>query len=534
MEYRVKFTLFPLFTLFFLSACAKMAAPDGGPEDETPPEIISVLPPPGAGYPDLREITVEWSERLEEASVTVLIYPAVKYDLDVSGSTLKVELESAVGPEPLVIHLPEEIQDRRGNQSGISEYLVYSSGDSLPGGQLVIAMTKQGGGNLSSITLVELYNDSTLVRRTSPDSTGTAWIKWLEPGTYRVLCYEDPDRSYDWNSQQEAGIDSSFVIAENDSIRMDAVLTVVDTLGPVLTEITALDSYHVELLFNEEVSYESFDSGEVILEDSTGNDIPVNGFWIPGGFSGNTVVLETCKIPDARITARITGVEDLILNPSRPDSMEFFGLDSIPADSLRIRSYYPAPGSDNADPAGPYRISFNYWIDPDSLAERFSLTRVTDSAVVHGTLNVVDGRSFTFYPEHQLVGEQQYRFELLPGLSTLWGDTLKNPFRWAFSPLWGDEPGSISGRITGSASANLKLQISRTGGGGDAAVNYMDVRAGEYRVNDIHAGRYTVAAFVDMDGGGTWDPVEPYGTYPGVVLVQPGLVTGNVNIEILP
>lgn len=530
----MRYGAFLLFFSLFLATCAKMAAPGGGPVDKTPPEIVSVFPTPGAGYTELREITIEWSERLEEASATVFIYPATEYRLDVSGSAMKIELDSAVGSDPLIIHLPKEIRDRRGNRAGFSEDLIYSSGDSLPTGQLMVAMTRQGGGNLSGITLVELYRDSTMVRRTSPDSTGTAWIKWLQSGDYRLLCYEDPDRSYLWNSEQEAGVDSSFVLVENDSLTVDVILTVVDTAGPVLSEITVFDSYHVQLLFNEEVSYESFDSGEVVLKDSIGNEIPVNGYWLPGGFSGNTVVLDTHRIPDAEITAYISGIEDLILNSSAPDSLEFFGVDSIPADSLRIRSYYPAPGSENADPAGPYRISFNYWIDSDSLSDRFSLTRITDNTTVQGSLIVVDGRSFEFYPEHQLIGEQQYRFELLPGLSTLWGDTLQIPFMWAFAALWGDEPGSITGRISGSVSPTVKLQISRTGGGGDAAVTYATVQSGDYRINDIPAGRYTVAAFVDSDNGGTWSSMEPYGTFPGVVLVQPGLITKDVNIEILP
>lgn len=529
----MRYGAFLLFILLIIS-CAKMAAPGGGPEDETPPEIVSVYPPSGAGYTDLRSITIEWSERLDEASAAVFIYPAVEYRLDVSGSTMKIELEAAVGEEPLIIHLPKEIRDRRGNTTENTQDLVFSSADSLPMGQVMLSMIRQGGGSLSAITLVELYKDTYLVRRTIPDSTGRAWIQWLEPGDYSLLCYEDPDRSYQWNTQQEAGIDTSVTLFENDSMTVDLILTVVDTVGPVLTDITAIDGYHIQLLFNEEVSYESFSRGEVVLKDTIGNEIPVTGFWVKRGYSGNEVILESFKIPDAEITLYISGVEDLMINSSPLDSLEFFGTDSMPSDSLRIRSFYPAPGTDNADPGGPYSISFNYFVDHDSLAARFSLRRVADSVLVQGALIALDGRSFEFHPEHQLIGEQQYRFELLPGLSTMWGDTLKMPFTWAFSAFWGDEPGSISGRITGSVSSNLRLQISRTGGGGDAAVTYAAVQPGDYLISGIPAGRYTVAAFIDTDDGGTWSPMEPYGTFPGVILVHPGLIEGDVDIEILP
>ena len=78
------------------------------------------------------------------------------------------------------------------------------------------------------------------------------------------------------------------------------------------------------------------------------------------------------------------------------------------------------------------------------------------------------------------------------------------------------------------------LQISRTGGGGDDSVLYADISPGDFIVDEIPAGRYTVAAFIDTGGDGTWSPMEPYGTYPGVVLVQPGVTTGEVDIEILP
>jgi hypothetical protein len=518
--------------LILLLSCAKMAAPGGGPEDNTPPEIVSVLPLPGAGYFDLRTVTVEWSERLEESSAAVFIYPDREYDLEVSGSTMKIELAEAVGEEPLIIHLPREIQDRRGNQAGTSRNLVYSSADSLPDGEILITLVRQGGGNLSQITLVELYSDSVLIRRLTPDSTSAAQIDWLIPGSYRLICYEDPDRSFHWNSELEAGIDTSLTLA--DTLFLDLTLTVIDTVGPILTEITVLDSYHVQLLFNEEVSCESFSAGEVIMRDSAGSEIDVNGFWLPGGITGNTVIVETGRIPDSEVTAFISNIEDLMLNRSNPDSLEFFGIDSLPSDSLYIRSYYPAPGSDNADPAGPFRISFNYWIDPDSLAARLTLTRITDSTMVNGSLTVVDGRSFEFYPDHQLTGEQQYRFDLLGGLSTLWGDTLIAPFSWVFSPVWGDEPGSITGRIRGSASGRIVLQISRTGGDGDDSITYASVLPGDFLIDDIPAGRYTIAAFVDTDDGGTWSPIEPYGTFPGVVLIQPGLVTEGVNIEILP
>jgi hypothetical protein len=517
-----------------LLACARMVAPGGGPEDEEPPEITEIIPPSGTGYTDLDRVAIRWSERLEEESFLVFVYPPVDYSTDVSGSKTEIIFSDPVGPEPLVIHLSGLISDRRGNRWGRSMDLVYTASDSLPEGAIRVGLSRQGGGSLSPVTLVELYRDSALVRRTNADSSGGALIAWLDPGDYRLICYEDPDRSFLWDAEREAGFDTVLTLVSGDTLSILSTMTVVDTVGPILTEVSVMDSYHFQMTFNEEVSYESFGMGDVSVEDSLGENLDVNGYWLTGGTASAAVVLETVRLPDEPLKVTLEGIHDLMENPCRRDSMEFWGIDSIPSDSFRIRSFYPAPGSDNADPGGPFLISFNYWAHPDSLQNRLHLNRVVDSTAVVGSLRVVDGRSFEFYPEHQLIGEQQYRFLLEPGLHTLWGDTLSLPFSWSFSTLWGDEPGSIAGSITGYGSGETVLQIRRTGGDTQAEATYTAVNTGLYQVDEVPAGRYTVAAFIDGNGDGTWNGQEPYGTYPGVILVQPGLITRDIDIEILP
>jgi len=516
-------------------SCARMAAPGGGPEDRTPPELVSVKPEPGGGYGDLETVILTWSERLDEASAVAFIYPVVDFDTKISGSEIKIHLAEPPGEWPLVIHIPGTLRDRRGNETGIPLELAYTSMDSLPAGMIRISPGRQGGGSLSESTLLEVFDDdSTLVRRTEPDSAMSLSSRWLLPGVYRVLCYEDTDGSMTWEAESEAGFDTTVSLPDGDTLFLSVTLTVVDTVGPRLVDVSALDGYHLELEFNEDVSYESFIRGEAVVRDSLGNRVPVRGAWLSEGVASRNVILETGKMSDKKFLFLLSGVRDLMDNPSRPDSMEFFGMDSIPADTFRVRSHYPAGGTSNADPAGPFLISFNYWVDPDSLEKKWTLTCVADSTLVHGTLVVVDGRSFEFYPEHQLIGEQQYRFLLEPGLATQWGDTLSEPVSWSFSTLWGDEPGSISGVVNGGVGSPVYLMVRMTGGASESRVTYFRVERGPYRLEEIPAGRYTVAAFVDRDGGGTWSVGEPYGTFPGVVLVRPGLSADGVDIEILP
>jgi hypothetical protein len=518
-----------------------MQAPGGGPIDEEPPVLVQVLPEPGPGQPGLAVVRLEWSERLDPASAAVFLYPPIEHRLNISGDAMTVELADPLGEGIVVIHVPPEISDARGNDSGIPHDLVYGGGELLPACEIGITLDRQAGGSLSDRTLAELYmgddvDGTGLVRRTSADSLGSVTMKWLTPGTYRLLCYEDMDRSFQWSSDVEAGMDTIIVLeSPADTLDLAMTLTVVDTLGPILVEAGAPDRFHVSITMNEEVSLESFSEGEfTLLHDSSGTSVPVNGMWLQGGAADATLTLETYDLGTGELTLYLEGVRDLLGNPSSRDSMVIAVSDSLPTDSLRIRSHYPAPGGEGIDPAGPYSISFSYFVDLDSLDARFSLTRLADSTEVDGRLIRIDGRAFDFIPNHQLVGEQQHLFMLLPGLHTAWGDSLLEPFSWAFEPAWGDEPGSISGSVSGTSAPLVVLQVSRTGGEGDGSMRFAVIAPGSFLLEDVTAGRYTVSAFIDTDGGMDWDPMEPYGTHPGVVMVQPGLVSEGVDIDILP
>jgi hypothetical protein len=240
-------------------------------------------------------------------------------------------------------------------------------------------------------------------------------------------------------------------------------------------------------------------------------------------------VLVSRPVQEGRHTLRISGVEDFLGNPSDPDSIEFEAVDSLGVDSLIVRSTYPAPGTLDVPASASIEFSFSDWVDPDSLLSRFSMTAVADGTPVEGMLEVLDARSFRFTPGHELLGEQQYRVDILPGLEGPSGDSLAS-HSWSFIAAWGAEPGSIEGSVRGGWDVLIEARAAGTSG-----VSYtFEVSGGEFLLEDIAAGRYTLSGWSDRNGNGLWDPGEPYGTWPGVVLVRPGISTKGVMIEILP
>jgi hypothetical protein len=476
-------------------------------------------------------VEFRFDERLEEATFVPSLYPPREHEVSVDGGRAVVKLASPLDSGVIVVVLPRTLSDRRGNASEELRSYVFGAGDTLPTGVLLVDLQRQGGGEVSGNAVVDLYRvaGSGLVRRTSPDSAGTAAMEWLARGEYRVVAYEDDDLSMGWDQDREAGADTVVSLA-SDTLSASMTLTVLDTLPPTLVEAEPRDRHHLFVLTSEQVSWEGFADAEIALVDSGGSPVSVHGLWQAGGRGQPGFMLATGPMCDCRMQLRIEGFTDLMGNVRDADSLRFWGIDSLPEDSLRVQSTTPYTGEVDVDPYGPYQIAFSSWVSLDSLRERLSLTHVSADTVVPVTVERYNGRLFEMEPVEPLVGEQQYRFDLDSGLVSVWGQPLEG-YSWPFTPRWADIPGSISGRVSGYG-APVMLQLARAGTSGE--VDYRRVAPGAYRLDSLEAGRYTVSAFADGDGDGTWDAGEAYGAYPGVVMVYPGTETENVDISILP
>ena len=518
--------------LLLALACARVISPKGGPVDSQPPVVDTIIPSPGPGNAGLERVMIRFDERIEEGSFTPSLYPPMKHELDVSGSRAEVILSRSLDSGLVVVSLPRTLSDRRGNVAERVIELVFAAGDTLPEGALSIALLRQGGGMVSASARVDLFleAESSLVRRSAPDTAGAALLQWLEPGRYRAVAYEDDDLNLQWDADREAGADTVFSLGAGDTADVKMVLTVLDSLPPTLIEATPRDRNHLFVLTSEEVGYRGFADAAISLTDSAGRPIEVYGLW-PGGSRGSMgVILATAPMCDCRMQLRVRDFSDLMGNVREADSLTFWGTDSLPADTMKVSGTVPYLGEQDVDPYGPYQIAFTSWVSLDSVQSKLSLVHVSADTMVPFTMSRVNGRILSMEPLEPLIGLQQYRFDLDSGLVSVWGEGL-DTYSWNFSPRWADVPGSISGSITGW-SGSIVLQVSGAGESGE--VSYHRVSGGEYLVDSLAAGRYTVAGFADVDADSSWGPGEPYGAYPGVVMVLPGTESDGIDISILP
>lgn len=97
------FHLFYILIFFlFVSACANLGNPDGGPYDETPPKVVSALPANQATRSNKQKISILFDEyvKIENASEKVVVSPPQEEMANVraDGKRIKIELFDSLRP----------------------------------------------------------------------------------------------------------------------------------------------------------------------------------------------------------------------------------------------------------------------------------------------------------------------------------------------------------------------------------------------------------------------------------------------------
>ena len=139
MSFRTSSLIFSLFTLSFLTliaACASLGNPDGGPYDETPPQVVRALPENQTVNSDKKKITIYFNEfiKIENASEKVVVSPPQEEMANVraDGKRIKIELFDTLRPNTTyTIDFSDAIVDNNeGNPMGNYTYS-FSTGEDI-------------------------------------------------------------------------------------------------------------------------------------------------------------------------------------------------------------------------------------------------------------------------------------------------------------------------------------------------------------------------------------------------------------------
>jgi len=521
------------FLILISAACARVVSPSGGPVDKTAPEVLEIIPAPGFVLEMPQEITFVFSENIGANTQLVDIFPVTDSEVQMNGKSISIIAPAVC--EVLMVTISGELEDRRGNRIGFPLSYVWNSVPSDSFAVVSASILRDGGGVVTSGARCDFFllpDSAKPALSQYPDSLGNFTAGWLQEGDYRIVCYEDDDRSRSWDPDREAGTERNFMLAAGDSLQITMTMTITDSIGPVISEVKALDRWHLEIYWNEQVTVSSAIPYSVIILGPDSLAVEVLGVSpFAGRSTAGRLTVFTEELSDTLYSMKVQGITDLAGNPSLPDSLDFWGTDSLPPAPLAVQSAYPADGSTEVPASGPFFISFTDWVGDGALDTLYTVTRVADSVSVSGDLVRTSPVAFSFTPDVELLGQRQYRVDLAPGAVSLQGDTLGGQ-SWTFIPSWSSSPGFISGTITGTGASVVTVVVSPAGSAGE--IKNSDFAPGIYSFPGIAGGRYTVSAFVDWNSDGIWNPGESYGAWPGVVEVFPGIETENINIQVVP
>lgn len=202
--------------MLLAGACASIGSPDGGPYDETPPQVVRSTPDNQAVNSDKKHISILFSEyvKLENANENVVVSPPQQEmpNIRAEGKRVKITLFDTLAPHTTyTIDFGDAIVDNNeGNPLGLFTY-TFSTGDHID--TMEVSGTVLNAANLEPIKgiLVGLHSDLAdsaftsrpLERVARTNGSGRFTIKGVARGRYRIFALKDADGDFRFSQKSE-------------------------------------------------------------------------------------------------------------------------------------------------------------------------------------------------------------------------------------------------------------------------------------------------------------------------------------------
>lgn len=488
-----------LAALLMLAACAKIVPPDGGPRDETPPQLLRIDPPNESIYFSSKTIHAYFDEYIQLSDINnqLIVSPPLRErpDVNIRKRGVVITFNEELLPEvTYTLNFGEGIKDfTEGNPTEL--IYVFSTGavlDSLMvAGKVLDAYT----GEPVAGVRVMLHKDTT---RTAPleekpyyfartNKDGVYNFAYLAPGAYRLFALEEVNMNYLYDDPEErfAFIDTLIVPG-----------TPADSL--VLPPIFLSMARDTALYIN---AFDSDSSGFMRMQ--------INRRWSP---EGSLIVSDSALGP--------------VVHFMEPDSLfawttsyanaeiEWYFASPTKRDTFDVRSFKPgkqplgvrtkSPGAVSADP--PLMITFDR---PVSTIDSSRFIFMRDSVVLAAAPRMGPD-PFSVELPVKLEDGGNYRLEVLPGgVISREGWTL-DTLTWKVSAHAADHYGRLIIKLTDTDfEGQAILQLYRQGK--DAGLPDREIILGnsrEVELKRLLPATYRMRLIDDRNRNGKWDPAD--------------------------
>jgi len=531
-----------LMAIWILAGCAQMEAPPGGPQDRTPPEVEWHHPPAGTtGVSQKIDLSVTFTERMNRSTVEEALFLSPALDqpprLKWRGRTLRIHPKDTLrSNQTYVVTLGVDCSDLRNNKMKESHSFAFSTGEAIDQGQ--ISGTVVGGGRLQELDFsprggADLWAYRLSARErpdpavdppdyfTQADDRGRYRLTHLGPDRYRIFAVADRNRDRLWSAPGELlgvpGGDPDLSGEIQTMVLGPLGLSLPDTLRPSLQNARAVHRSAVMLSFDEDVdSTRAVNPGAYCIErtDQPGDTLGLLAVGLPPGRSQEIFLRTEVQIEGAAYQVTVQGILDLAGNAVAPvgNQARFIGAGWADSTGPELRLIWPPDSSNQIALQAAPTLFFDEPVQPASLQEAFSLTD-TGGTAVEGSLMFLHGAAAAFVPRRPLVSDRWYLLLVEGGMiRDLSGNAMMDTtVNIGFKTLDEERLGSLSGLVhRGEYDPEAPSILSIFGpGGGNPARRRHRVLGEEYLLDSLLPGAYTMAAFLDLNGDGLWNPGRP-------------------------
>ncbi len=315
-------------------ACASPGAPPGGPPDKVAPQVVAVSPESGAVNVKASSVVIRLDEVVAERpggrmpvgggaeglGAIVLVSPGDGRE-KVEWRRNAIEITPRGGFRPNTayrITLLPGLSDLRGNALLESSEFVFSTGATIPSGEITGVVFDWVGGRIAPLAAVEVFraSDTTFRWIARADSAGRYAVRDLAPGEYHLRAWIDTD------NDRRLGEREAF-----DSLRLpldtlaetDLYAFVHDTIGPRLETVEAIDTTALRVRFDRAVALTwTPDSTALVLLRADSSTVPLGAMMSATRFDSIATVARALADSIARAADTTLRAADTVRTPPRP------------------------------------------------------------------------------------------------------------------------------------------------------------------------------------------------------------------------
>ncbi|MGD9327891.1 MAG: Ig-like domain-containing protein, partial [Cyclobacteriaceae bacterium] len=231
MKYIFSLTFLSFVIIYFLTECASITPPGGGPRDTIPPVLIRSIPEHKSLNFSGNSVTLVYDEylKIENLNKQLIITPIIQDDYEQKIRRNSIEL---IFPEPFkdsttyTLNFQDAIQDITEGNVTEDNVLAFSTGDYIDSlyinGKVMELLTNAA---VDDFTVCLYLIDDTLdifnsppIYLTKTDKEGKYLIENIKNGTYKLYVYDDANSNLTCDMPREMFGFSSDTIALNGNI----------------------------------------------------------------------------------------------------------------------------------------------------------------------------------------------------------------------------------------------------------------------------------------------------------------------------